>query len=113
MIQIPSGIPRLMRARGEYRCEARQCIEDRPILSGEVYVGAHDYSPQRSADGRPLSHLKHNHFTVRYHIVCFEHGYRTDQGGVVRRELQDLDGFARYQAEVEDALVSFRERTPR
>ena len=102
--QLPSGSPAIRKTRNDYECSAAPCLLDRPIDRGEVCVTVHDNAPQMVA-GRARTDLRHNHFSVRYHVACFVKSYTTDQRtSFLRYGLAELPGYDKYKPEV-DALL--------
>ncbi|MCK6529722.1 hypothetical protein L6R50_19925 [Myxococcota bacterium] len=109
MFQLPEGAPRIVQGRGEYACQARPCLLGRPIAAGEVHVSAHDNAPKTNSSGRAQTHLRHNHFSVRYHCHCFTKSATADtRTSMVRYDLNDLPGYERYGREVERLLREAR-----
>jgi hypothetical protein len=89
-------------------CAAEPCLMDgRPIRKGDIYVAVHDYAPRKDASGRVRTDLKHNHFTVRYHIACFRYAYRTDKGSGYN--LEGLAGYDTHRDQVQRELAEYKQ----
>jgi hypothetical protein len=109
MTTIPSGHPGFHRARDHHVCSAKPCLCGGTIGEGEVHVSVHDCQPQMSSAGRPLTHLRHNHFSAHYHVVCFFLSHTTDtRTSVVRYEFEDLEHVDRHGDEARRLLDDFR-----
>jgi len=98
MAVVPAGEPRVVKGRGDYECSASPCLLGRQIEAGEVHVSVHDNAPVLGSSGKPRTDLRHNHFQVRYHCVCFQKS-RTSDGrtSFLRYDLEELEGYERHE----------------
>jgi hypothetical protein len=103
MQQLPEGAPKIVRGRKNYDCSTG-C--GRPIARDELQVTVHDSAPQRGRMGKALTHLRANHFAVRYHIVCFARtgGGNDQRTGMLSYDVRELEGYDRHRDEVEQLL---------
>ena len=66
-------------------------------------------TPRRGDKGQPLTHLQRNHYSVRYHVVCFFDPHTTD-GRIsgIRYQMDELEGFDKNGREAQRLLDGYK-----
>ncbi len=101
---------RVVKARSDYTCQSDRCLlESQVIGKGTVCVTVHDSTPKQGPRGQALSHIKHNHYQVRYHVACFFNSERCDKGAIVSYEAVDeLEGTEENIEEAKRVLAEYQ-----
>ncbi len=100
-MHIRRDAAKIVKGRGEYECRAEPCLLGREIEPGEVHVSVHDSAPT----GPGAHHLRHNHFSVRYHLRCFSESRTTDRHTtMLSHEIRELEGYDRHRVAVDTLL---------